>query len=208
MSWRPFAIPAETAVAMTVQPEVRPPSTSDAAHPDELLLRAFLDGDATACRTIRGWLEQLLRRNPYGLPRDDAEDVVQHSLVCLWRACSREGFRLRTSLHGLARTIVLGRCIDRHRRRRAMVELDDTLPDQDPGPAELAAHADQWAQVKAALARLGDSCQELVRLHFLEELSYAEIARRSGGVEATLRFRMFQCMKRLRSMLAGAGAPG
>lgn len=182
-----------------------PPSPSKALTlvPTDLRLFAgFRRGDAAACRTVESWIRDALRRNPFGARADDVEDLVQETLISLWRVCRRDGFRLRQGLRALTRTVVRARCIDRLRRCRWMVELDEALPDSRLGPEASAMRTVEWQRIDAALARLDAPSRELLRLHFLEGLSYREIAQRVGRAEATQRVRMFQCMKQLRRLLA------
>lgn len=179
-----------------------PLAPSEFARPDDRLLAEFRDGNPAAYRTVQGWIRDTLRRNPYGAHGDEVEDIVQQSLIALWRTCSRDGFRLQTGLKALTRTVVLARCIDRLRRKKAMVELDDSLLDPCRGPEERAVGTDEWSRVRRAVAELSEPCQELIRLHFLEGLSYREMAQRLDRAEVTLRVRMFQCMKQLRRTLA------
>ena len=145
---------------------------------------------------------EIVAFRPYGIPRDEHDDVVQQSLAMVWRACGQPGFCLRTGLKAFVRKVVMARCVDWLRRRRAVTEVDENLEAPGREPAEAMLRADELERVRLALTHLGSGCQEIIRLHFLEELSYAEIAARLDRAEATLRVRVFNCMKELRARLA------
>jgi RNA polymerase sigma-70 factor (ECF subfamily) len=178
--------------------------TDTPGTPDHDLLRRFLAGEAQACRAVEAMARTIVSFRPYGIPRDEHDDVVQQSLAMVWRACSASGFELRTGLKPLVRKVVMARCIDALRRRRPTTEVAEELEDAGLEPAARAVADDEWARVQDALGGLGAACQEIVRLHFFEELSYAEIAARLNRAEATLRVRMFHCMKELRARLGEA----
>ena len=168
---------------------------------DEELLRQFLAGDDRACRAVERWAREIVRFRPYGVPVDEHDDIVQQALMALWRACSESDFVLRTSLRGFVRKVVMARCVDWLRRRRPSTEIDETVPDPHPGPTDVMEESEQWARARWAIGRLGPACQELIRLHFLENLPYARIAADLGRAEGTLRVRMFQCMEQVRRLL-------
>lgn len=179
-----------------------PPAPFDSKRAeDESLLRRFLAGEAAAYRTVAGWAREIVRFRPYGIPRDAHEDVVQASLGQLWTACSRADFELRHGLRAMVRTIVLARCVDHLRRRRPTVEIEETVPDPAPGPEEAAVASDRWTRVQRAIGQVDARCRDIIRLHFLDGLAYAELAGRMGLAPATVRVRMFHCMKEIRRLL-------
>lgn len=170
------------------------------------LLRRFLAGDTLTWRTVGSWARAVVRFKGYRIPSHEREEVVQQALVAVWRAAGREGFSLQTGLQAFVRKVTLARCIDWMRRRRAGAELPASLADPRPAPDEVLAQQQQAERVEQALRRLDPTCQEIIHLHFFEGLPYLQIAARLGRAEATMRVRMFHCMKELRRLLAsGAG---
>lgn len=178
--------------------------SSPVPHEDEALVRRFVAGESDACRRVEQWARDIARYRGYGMRAADQEDLVQDVLAAAWRVCSRPDFEVRRSLRAMVHKIALARSIDLLRRRRPTEELDEGLADSLPEPPEQLARAEQWGQVQSALQRLGQGCRELVRLRFFLELPYAEIAERTGRNEATLRVRLFQCMKEVRELLRPA----
>jgi RNA polymerase sigma-70 factor (ECF subfamily) len=75
-------------------------------------------------------------------------------------------------------------------------------------PANLAARGDdvaafEWREeITRALGRLRPIYREAFLLRYVENLEYAEMARRSGTGESTLRMRVKRANDRLRELLA------
>lgn len=120
----------------------------------------------------------------------------------MWTLATRPGFTVRRTLHALVRTVTLARAIDRVRRRRRLVPVDDWLPDPAPGPARDSERGDEAARLYGALEALEPRCRDIIRLHYFEDWPYARIARQERRSEATMRVRMFNCLRSLRVRLA------
>lgn len=181
------------------------PTSSDSiesAGRDDRLLRRFLTGEPAACRLIERWAWEIVYFKHFHVPRDEREDVVQETIADVWRAASRGDFTLRAGLRAFVRKVAAARCIDRLRRLRPLVPLDDATPDPGPSPYDVLIADDAGAQVRWALQNVSPPCREVIRLHFFDGLAYAEIAARLGRAEATLRVRVFHCMKAVRRLIA------
>jgi RNA polymerase sigma factor (sigma-70 family) len=163
------------------------------------LLRRFRAGEVGAHREVSGWAKDVVRYRPFGVPRSEHDDIVQQSVAELWSACSRANFALRIGLRPLLRRIVLARCIDHLRRRRPNSELDPEMEAADlDGPL---LDSDRWARVRWALRGIGERCRDIIRMHFLEDLSYAAIGEQMGIATATVRVHMFHCIREVRRRL-------
>lgn len=174
---------------------------------DERLLRRLLAGEPEACRRLEQWTNQILLYQRLGLSREEREDAVQDVLVGVLRAAGQPGFALRHGLRAFVRTLTLARAIDRVRRRRRVEPADESLPDPREGPEAGAERAAESAQLHAALAGLDARCRSIIRLHYFEDWPYARIAARENRSEATMRVRMFNCLRVLRERM-GVGARG
>lgn len=177
------------------------PTTRPESADEDRTLRAFLAGDRAACRSVERWAWEIVHFRWFGIPQDDRPDLVQEIVEDVWRAVTKPGFSLRSGLKPLVRHIASARCIDRMRRRRDQVELTDDLADPRDDPLESLARRDAAARLRLAIDRLDARCRDLIRLHFVEELPYAEIAARESRAEATLRVRMFHCLASLRKIM-------
>lgn len=179
-----------------------PATQPQPAHESDGELRNFLAGDPATCRVVERWAWEIVHFRWFGIPVEDRRDVIQDTVADVWRAVSQAGFTLRIGLRPLVRKIATARCIDRMRRRRPTAELSEALQDPNPGPYEQLLRKDESARVRWALQSMDPRCREIIQLHFVEDLPYAEIAAREQRSEATMRVRMFQCMKALRSLFA------
>jgi RNA polymerase sigma factor (sigma-70 family) len=175
--------------------------TLPAGQRDERLLERFLAGDPATCRQVERWAWEIVYFKPYGIPRDEHEDLIQLTVAGVWRAASRPGFELRTELRALVRRVAMARCVDWIRRRRPTVEWDETTAVHSARPYDGILHADQSEQLRWALAALDPACRSTLEAHFLADTSYAEMAERESRTESTIRWRVHDCVKKIRALL-------
>jgi RNA polymerase sigma-70 factor (ECF subfamily) len=147
--------------------------------PDEALLVAFANGDASAARILT------LRLTPRVLghaarmlgDRAEAEDVAQEAMVRLWRVAPdwRQGeAQVTTWLY----RVVSNLCTDRLRRRGRSVPIDSVAEPSSPAASveRDLIDRDRAAALDAALMQLPDRQREAVVLRHLEGLSNPQIA--------------------------------
>ena len=135
------------------------------------------------------------------LDPDLAEDVVQDTvLVTLSRPpASGDGH------HGWIRAVIrrLAHHSRRERARRRHREKVAAQPEQSPSPAPevLMERVELHRQIAAAVLELDEPYRETLVSRYFGELSAAEIARRSGVPEATVRSRLQRALHQLREKL-------
>ena len=76
-----------------------------------------------------------------------------------------------------------------------------SLPGADVAIICRLAHQQELERLDRAVARLPRESRDLVFLRFIEEMSYAEIAKTTGFGEASLRGKVFRSLKLLRKEL-------
>jgi RNA polymerase sigma-70 factor (ECF subfamily) len=92
-------------------------------------------------------------------------------------------------------------------RRRARVTIDPwpelpDVPSADPSPDDVADRAlDDDRVPRAAFADLADAHREVLRLRFLEELGYDDVAERLHTTEHGARQRVYRAMQELRALI-------
>ena len=128
----------------------------------------------------------------------DAQDAVADTFTTAWRRISEvpEGDAARAWLYGVARRVLANQ--RRGTRRRAGLSL--RLRSQDRGTVDVegaVVAADDRRSVLAALARLRESDQEVLRLAVWEELPHREIASVLGCAEASVAVRLHRARNRL-----------
>lgn len=183
---------------------------------DEDLLRRFASGKDRAVATVESWVRAFVRHKAWGASLDDQDDIVQKSLLGVWRAVRRDDLRLRGPFRSYVVGVTAHACLDWYRRQRREgvfepLEADAALSDPAPGPAESLAREARIRALANAVARLNPLCQEVLRLRFFtdEPLTSEEMALRLGiRSAATVRWRVADCVRRLREMMGEDAAPG
>jgi RNA polymerase sigma-70 factor (ECF subfamily) len=136
-----------------------------------------------------------------------AEDVVQESLLALWRSGARYD-----SERGSVRTWILGivhnRAIDALRRRAVRERghvADEGIAERIPGPqrTELeAVRRDEARGVREALEQLPDEQSRVIELAYFGGLTHAEIASMLQQPVGTVKGRMRLGLAKMRVALA------
>lgn len=150
----------------------------DTTDGDAELLARFADGDQSAARTLTDQLLPGAMRQAWRMLGDqvEAEDVAQEAMLRLWRQASnwRAGeARVSTWLYRVVHNL----CIDRIRKRRPQVPVEDAPEPVDPDPSVLEKMADtERAQaVAAAIKALPERQRQALVLRHFEGLSNPEI---------------------------------
>lgn len=127
---------------------------------------------------------------------DLAEDAAQETFVTMQRSIKR--FKERSSFETWLLGIAHNQCRNLARKKRL-----DPLPMDawlDKGSESVPAVFDREA-LRCALMKLTPEQQEVVRLHEVEELRYAEIAEILGVPEGTVKSRLHHAFLNLRRFL-------
>ena len=144
----------------------------------------------------------------------DAQEVVQDAMMRAHRALTRQydearcaALLLRPWLFKTVRNLSLNR---RRSKTRALEQPLESFDDGRIGPFTSSESSDfekreEADMLRAAMALLPVEARELIVLRFMEEMSYAEIAKTVGGSEASLRGKVFRSLKLLREALEKRG---
>ena len=170
------------------------------------VFRAAIHGDREAFEMIIRTQSRALFAIAYGIlrNREEAEDVVQDTLVKAWK--TRWRVRDPQKLPAWLSTIARHRAHDLLRRHRE-VPLEGNAPSlpnlTDPTPDE---SDERLAQVQAALSTLPELHRAALTLRYFEAMDYAAIERTLGVSNGALRGILGRALgtmrKRLRPALA------
>lgn len=164
------------------------PVSSAESAPDSALLVAVGNGDQSAARLLIARLAPRLLSHATRVLSDqsEAEDVVQETLVRLWKIAPewRQG---EAKVSTWCFRVLVNLCTDRLRARKPSVDIDAIAEPE----ADLLSVVEQMTNdarhdaLQAALATLPERQRQAVVLRHIEELSNPEIAQIMDiGVEA------------------------
>lgn len=198
----PFALPATPHVLRSRQaPTARDPRrlVAGVRAQDQRALQELYARDGAM---TFGFLLRLLR------DRATAEDVQQEVWLDVWRRGPTYD-PSRGTLLAWVMQIARSRGIDQLRRR--VPEPRDpagavALADQEDPSASVDAAISDWS-VAALLSQLPEDEGDLLRMRFADGLSQTEIAERTGVALGTVKMRMAQGLRRLRTMMEAEGVP-
>lgn len=135
-----------------------------------------------------------------GLPAAVAEDLVQETMLSLWRKASYFD-SARAGVSTWVFTIARNLRIDHLRRERDPAALPQEPAEQPPTLEDAVLTAERELHVRDALAGLSAEQSAVIRLTFYGEKSQSEIAEELGIPLGTVKSRIRLAMKRLRSLL-------
>jgi len=173
----------------------------------ELAVRAAR-GDRVAFHAIVEIHSRDLFRLARSLSRshDDAEDIVQETLVAAYKGIDR--FNGRSSLRTWLSRILMRRAAKlwhKNRRQRLDINLDfaNDSPGADSGlsTASAATCVDRKLDLSAVLPKLAFDHREILVLREMQGLSYAQIAQTLGIPQGTVESRLHRARAELRRRL-------
>ncbi len=134
-------------------------------------------------------------------------DVVQDSLLKLYLT---DPARVRDNLKSWLYTVCRNRALDilrkDHRLDLGEDELLEASPSHDPDPGEVAINRELYEHVWRCVDRLRPNQREVIRLKFLHDCSYQEIAGITGLTVGNVGFIMHHAIRKLRELLAQESA--
>jgi len=132
---------------------------------------------------------------------DNALDVLQEVWIKVFRGIRK--LRDPGSLRSWLYSITHGIAVDRIRKNYSR-ELGEAVHVEDFQEAEEPSFAEEnAAAVHTALDQIGIHHREVLVLHFLEDLSMAEIAKVVGCSEGTVKSRLHYAKRAMKEVLSG-----
>jgi RNA polymerase sigma-70 factor, ECF subfamily len=176
-----------------------PQAPADAA----LLIEAVARGDRTAFAALfkrfAPRIKALLMRR--GSAPAEAEELAQEAMLAVWRKAGQFDPARATGsawIFAIARNLH----IDRHRRVRAMADLDPAFESEPPAPSDtILGEAERAMRVHEALAALPSDQAAVLRLAFFDQRTQSEMGTILGIPLGTVKSRLRLAMGRLRAAL-------
>ena len=180
---------------------------TDGPDLDDLAARARR-GDAAAFTALHDALAPRLHR--YLLSRvgdpDDAADLLQQVFLKMIEALpryERRGVPFAAWAFRVARNAVIDHIRTRHPTEVLEGAAEAAAP--EPGPEQLAIVSSERARIVAAMARLTEEQQEVLRLRFFGGLGPAEVGALLGRRDGAVRALQFRALEALRRSLGAEG---
>jgi RNA polymerase sigma-70 factor, ECF subfamily len=133
---------------------------------------------------------------------DEAEDLVQETLVRAWR-CLDE-LQAGAALHAWLRTLMYRKALDAsagQKRRAKLLDLNLVEPEGGATPEQRLLRRETGAAIRAAAKRLSVSSRQIFDAFHLEGKSIMEISAATGISVGAVKARLFQGRKKMRKEL-------
>jgi RNA polymerase sigma factor (sigma-70 family) len=162
----------------------------------ELALTAPSDSPLGSFDALIAAERSRLVRSAYAIlrDRDEAEDVVQQTLLAVWQRARQQPLR---NLEGYLARAVYWNALKRRVRRTSDVPLE-AVAEPATGPAELCIDP---FELERAIAELPPAQQTVIRLRFYLGLTFREIAANLAISTNTAASRTRYALKNLRRLL-------
>jgi RNA polymerase sigma-70 factor, ECF subfamily len=134
----------------------------------------------------------------------DAEDITQEVFTRAWKSIDKyrkTGAPFAAWLISIASNLI----IDFYRKKHKSARIDEVLKNTPEGrslnPEEQAEINIESSLVKAAVLKLKGDKQKVIIMHFIDGLSYREIAAALGRNENSIRVIQFRALNDMKRML-------
>jgi RNA polymerase sigma-70 factor (ECF subfamily) len=152
-------------------------------------------------RLYQKWVTPVYRYFRYRVNSDkEAEDLTSQVFL---KVCEQlPNYQEKGRFPAWLFTIVRNQSADHFRSQRPTVPLDEVnLPDDRVNPSEQAALRDDLARLKRLLKDLPEKDQDLIRLRYVAQLSYKDIAAILGGTRDAARKQVNRLLARLEDQM-------
>ena len=168
---------------------------------DETLVELTLLGDKTAYEELVLRHQRAVMGTAYKMTgnRYSAEDASQDAFVSAWMNLSelRDGAKFGSWVCAFAKNCA--RTLERrYRAAIPAISLDESVLFDVEDTADVI-FPDEYEDIHAAVDALSDKIREAVRLHYFEEMSVAEIAKMLSVPVGTVKWRLSEGRKQLRT---------
>jgi RNA polymerase sigma-70 factor (ECF subfamily) len=175
---------------------------------DSAIVKRILKGDQEACVEFVRQHHTPIYRLLVHLCRDAhmAEDLSQETFLAAWS--NIRNFHQASSLGTWLHKIAYRKFIDAVRRsKRAVAAQSDTAINQvqssSPDPYETVHASEQALRLYRALDRLKPAERDVLVLHYLQGLSYQDVADVLDEPTGTVKWRTSQALENVRNVLEG-----
>jgi RNA polymerase sigma-70 factor (ECF subfamily) len=177
----------------------------DAGNDDAALVEECRRGDTRAFDQLVGKYQKPLFAVALRMTGDydAADEVTQQAFVKAYERLS--SFDPHYKFFSWLYRILVNGALDHLEDRKRHKGLDDQLPADDPGPAELQEQTEHDALLQAGLMELKAEHRAILILRHFEDLSYEEIGAVLDIPEKKVKSRLFSARLQLKDVLVKRG---
>ena len=144
------------------------------------------------------------------LNREEAEDVVQETLLRIWKEMGDDGRETRDerairNVEAFGMTVCRNRALDavtrRERRNLSLDESEHDCVDTAIGEEERMIRDERINSIKELMTRLPEKQRTAMMLRDVDGKNYAEIAQIMGNSEADVKVNIFRARQKIRILL-------
>ncbi len=144
--------------------------------------------------------------------REATEDIVSIVFIRFFKYITNTENKEKHHYKGLLYTIAKGEIIDHYKRSQKSISVDveeiDILDEESIGIEEEIDQHISIAAMYEGMSELSQEYQGLIRLRYLEQLEYEEIADILGKSQASIRVGVHRALKMLKDRLSSWPRPG
>ena len=185
-------------------------------HDDVELVKRLQAGDQTAFRELFERYNRRVFAVAFGVVKnqEDALDVVQEAFIKVHKHIG--GFQGTSSFYTWLYRIAMNLAIDHVRRRRKVVEFDETIKKEDASgdgtllprlanenPSKTLIKKELTERLEAALEELPEYHRAVILLREVEGMSYEEMAQVLNVPKGTIMSRLFHARRKMQERLEG-----
>lgn len=133
--------------------------------------------------------------------REEAEDMLQESFTEAFMKLST--FRYESSFGSWLKRIVINKCINELKRRKAELILTENIPDNSPenNDDDFEANKVRVNDIISAMEQLPEGYRIIFSLYLLEGYDHTEIAQIMGITESTSKSQFSRAKQKLKVIL-------
>jgi RNA polymerase sigma factor (sigma-70 family) len=160
----------------------------------ESIERRLLENDTRALGQVVRWISVVLTAPRFWRLRVDWADLQQETLMRIIESLRQERFdptkEFRVYAQGVARYTALQALSRKHHDTFGLAGTDPPSPATSPEQCAIRRQ-----MVRRIFDQISDPCRELIRLYFLEDRNYEEIAGCLSLPAGTIKSRLFRCLQ-------------
>lgn len=164
---------------------------------DQALIQGYLKGNQREFLIISNWINLVVKNEYWGL-KDYWADIIQDVRMKVYINLEQKKFRQSSKLKTYVFRIAKYTCIDYLRRkyRTEEVSIENTEIADDKDQFKSLVRKEQEHLLRQIFIQLTQTCRQILKMAFIQKLSYKKIASLLGIAEGTVKSRVARCIEK------------